>query len=69
MQDIDDEDSEDEDEADDALADPIATDRKRKSKQAEVLRRRAGEPEKPEVVEIVNMMPGFLEMLRGVFAQ
>jgi len=59
--------SEDEAEEDDN-EDPIASERKRRRKAADMLRRRAGEPEKPEVTELVGMRDGFLAMLRMVLA-
>ena len=70
--DLDDLGSEDESE-DEALeeednADPIASERKRRQKAADVLRRRAGEPVKPEVKELQGMRDGFLAMLRMVLA-
>ena len=49
-------------------ADPIASERKRRSKAADVLRRRAGEPVKPEIRELKGMRDGFLAMLRMVLA-
>lgn len=66
MQDDDDSDEEAEDEEDDA--DPIAGERKRRAKQADRLRRTAGEPVKPDVTELVGMREGFLAMLRMVLA-
>ncbi|KAI7651672.1 hypothetical protein KC318_g15534, partial [Hortaea werneckii] len=49
-------------------ADPIAAERKRRRKNQDLLRRNAGEPEKPQVQECYKMMPGFVEMLRMVLA-
>ncbi|KAI7601852.1 hypothetical protein KC343_g12675 [Hortaea werneckii] len=49
-------------------ADPIAAERKRRKKNQDLLRRNAGEPEKPKVQECYKMMPGFVEMLRMVLA-
>ncbi|KAI7703883.1 hypothetical protein KC353_g13825, partial [Hortaea werneckii] len=49
-------------------ADPIAAERKRRKKNQDLLRRNAGEPEKPQVQECYKMMPGFVEMLRMVLA-
>ncbi|KAI6816256.1 hypothetical protein KC332_g10713 [Hortaea werneckii] len=49
-------------------ADPIAAERKRRRKNQDLLRRNAGEPEKPKVQECYKMMPGFVEMLRMVLA-
>jgi hypothetical protein len=69
--DLDDLESDDESEDDaeeDDNADPITTERKRRSKAADMLRRRAGEPVKPEVTELVGMREGFLAMLRMVLA-
>ena len=66
MQDDDDSDEDEEDEEDDA--DPIAGERKRRAKQADRLRRRAGEPVKPDVTELVGLREGFLAMLRMVLA-
>lgn len=54
-------------EADDEL-DPIAAERRRRRKQQDRLRRSAGEPEKPEITEILKMQPAFLAMLRMVLA-
>ncbi|KAI5796581.1 hypothetical protein EDC01DRAFT_651940 [Geopyxis carbonaria] len=58
----------DEDEGDDALGDPITTDRKKKERRADTLRRRAGEPEKPIVEEIPKIGAKFLDALRNVLA-
>lgn len=66
MQDDDDSDEEEEDAQDDA--DPIAGERKRRAKQADRLRRTAGEPAKPDVAELVGLREGFLAMLRMVLA-
>lgn len=66
MQDDDDSDGDEDDEQDDA--DPIAGERKRRAKQADRLRRTAGEPVKPDVSELVGMREGFLAMLRMVLA-
>lgn len=62
-----DDESEDEAEEDDN-ADPITSERKRRSKAADMLRRRAGEPVKPEITELLGMRDGFLAMLRMVLA-
>ena len=59
--------SEDEGEEEDGL-DPIVGERRRKVKQKEMLRRRAGEPEKPVVVECLKLGEGFLGGLREVLA-
>jgi hypothetical protein len=51
-----------------AANDPIEAERARRIKQAdrEKLRRRAGEPEKPPVVELAKLHPDFVLMLRKV---
>ena len=64
----DDDESEDEEELDDDNADPIVSERKRRRKQADRLRRSAGEPVKPVVRELSGMREGFLSMLRMVLA-
>lgn len=56
------------DEAGDEL-DPIAAERRRRSKAQDRLRRSAGEPVKPDVVEVPKLHPGFLAMLRNVLSQ
>ena len=71
--DLDDLGSEDGSEEDDEFeeevnADPIASERRRRMKAADVLRRRAGEPEKPVVSELEGLREGFLAMLRMVLA-
>ena len=66
--DDDDDESEDEEELEDDNADPIASERKRRRKQADRLRRSAGEPIKPVVKELSGMRDGFLSMLRMVLA-
>ena len=38
-------------------------------KAAEKLRRKAGEPTKPPIVELVKLHPSFVSMLRSVLAQ
>ena len=65
---MDDEDSSDEEDEDDDL-DPIALERKRRAKKQDNLRRSAGEPQKPEVKEILKLQPSFLAMLRMVLAE
>ncbi|KAF2480404.1 hypothetical protein BDY17DRAFT_255021 [Neohortaea acidophila] len=60
--------SESEDEEDDG-GDPIAAERKRRLRRQDVLRRNAGEPEKPGIVELHKMMPQFLSMVRMVLAE
>ena len=62
----DDEVSSDESEDD---ADPIAAERKRRKRNQDILRRSAGEPVKPEIVEVVKMQPQFVSMLRMVLAE
>ena len=64
----DDDSSDEEDEAEDDL-DPIAAERKRRSKAQDKLRRTAGEPVKPPVVEVTKLKDGFLSMLRMVLAE
>ena len=59
-------DSTDEDEED---ADPIAAERKRRARRQDFLRRSAGEPVKPTIVEVTKMRDGFLSMLRMVLAE
>ena len=63
----DDESSSDESQDDDL--DPIAAERKRRAKKQDNLRRSAGEPQKPEVSEILKLQPAFLAMLRMVLAE
>ena len=58
-------DSEDEDDE----ADPIVAERKRRAKKQEVLRRTAGEPIKPPIVEVSKMKDGFVTLLRQVLAE
>lgn len=58
--------SEDEDDDD---VDPIVAERKRRSKAADLLRARAGEPVKPEVREVGAMRESFVAMLRMVLAE
>lgn len=60
--------SSDEDEAEDEL-DPIAAERRRRSKAQDRLRRSAGEPQKPAVSEVHKLQPSFLSMLRMVLAE
>ena len=61
-------DSSDEDEASDEL-DPIDAERKRRAKKADHLRRTAGEPVKPDVVEVYKLKDSFVAMLRMVLAE
>ena len=60
--------SDDEGESDDEL-DPIAAERKRRARKQDHLRRTAGEPVKPEVVEVNQLKESFLVMLRMVLAE
>lgn len=62
----DDYDSSDEDEED---LDPIVAERKRRAKTQDMLRARAGEPIKPEIVEVPRMRESFVSMLRMVLAE
>lgn len=50
-------------------ADPIAAERKRRAKRSDLLRRTAGEPIKPPIVEVGKMRESFLAMLRMVLAE
>ena len=62
-------DSEDSDEDSlDEGKDPIASERRRRTRAQDHLRRSAGEPVKPEVKELEGMREGFLSMLRMVLA-
>jgi len=54
---------------DEEIADPIAAERKRRARAQERLRRTAGEPKKPNIVELDKMHPSFLAMLRSVLAE
>ncbi|KAH8733077.1 hypothetical protein GQ44DRAFT_601285 [Phaeosphaeriaceae sp. PMI808] len=57
------------DEEDDTdIADPIEAERKKRAQTAEKLRRKAGEPKKPEIEELYKLSPGFVSMLRGVLS-
>lgn len=49
-------------------ADPIAAERKRRTKKQDHLRRSAGEPQKPEIKELNKLKEPFLGMLRMVLA-
>ncbi|KAI9052815.1 hypothetical protein LZ554_003088 [Drepanopeziza brunnea f. sp. 'monogermtubi'] len=60
--------SSDEGEEDDEL-DPIAAERKRRARKQDHLRRSAGEPVKPDVVEVGRLRESFLSMLRMVLAE
>ena len=64
----DDSESESEDDVEDGDADPIASERRRRAKVADKLRRTAGEPVKPDVRELEGLKEGFLSMLRMVLA-
>lgn len=50
------------------MDDPIAVERRRRSKKQEHLRRTAGEPAKPEITEILKLADSFSVMLRHVLA-
>lgn len=63
-----DDDSSEEDEAEDEL-DPIAAERRRRTKAQDRLRRSAGEPQKPVVTEVLKLQTSFLAMLRMVLAE
>lgn len=52
----------------DELDDPIASERRRRVKKQDQLRRTAGEPTKPEVYEILKLADPFVVMLRHVLA-
>ncbi|KAF2662724.1 hypothetical protein K491DRAFT_584733 [Lophiostoma macrostomum CBS 122681] len=54
---------------DDDTADPIEAERRRRAKTQEKLRRTAGEPKKPPIVEICKLHPSFISMLRNVLAE
>ncbi len=62
------EESSDEGEEDDEL-DPIEAERKRRTRKQDHLRRSAGEPVKPVVVEVYKLKESFLSMLRMVLAE
>jgi hypothetical protein len=59
----------DEDLDDEDIADPIEAERKKRAQTAEKLRRKAGEPKKPQIEELYKLSPSFVSMLRGVLAQ
>ncbi|KAJ5594060.1 uncharacterized protein N7459_000268 [Penicillium hispanicum] len=61
-------DSSDEGTDEDELDDPIASERRRRIKKQDQLRRTAGEPVKPEVHEILKLADPFVVMLRYVLA-
>ncbi|KAH7076654.1 hypothetical protein BKA63DRAFT_287109 [Paraphoma chrysanthemicola] len=54
---------------DEDIADPIEAERKKRALTAEKLRRKAGEPKKPQIEELYKLSPSFVDMLRGVLAQ
>jgi hypothetical protein len=66
-----DEESSSESEGEDELeaVDPIGAERKRRMKERERLRSRAGEPKKPQISELKKLHPGFLSMVRSVLAE
>ncbi|MBE3045632.1 hypothetical protein IMZ48_24415 [Candidatus Bathyarchaeota archaeon] len=49
--------------------DPIEAERRRRAKKQDKLRRRAGEPDKPDITEIHKMQEHFIIMLREVLAE
>ncbi|KAJ6087167.1 hypothetical protein N7467_006081 [Penicillium canescens] len=61
-------DASDEDTEDEDMDDPIAVERRRRTKKQDQLRRTAGEPVKPEVTEILKLGEPFVVMLRHVLA-
>ncbi|KAF2869301.1 hypothetical protein BDV95DRAFT_498709 [Massariosphaeria phaeospora] len=63
-----DDDDEDSDLEEENMADPIEAERLHRAKVAEKLRRKAGEPKKPNIVEITKLHPSFVGMLRSVLA-
>ncbi|KFY41538.1 hypothetical protein V495_04894 [Pseudogymnoascus sp. VKM F-4514 (FW-929)] len=63
-----DEDVEDEEDDDDEL-DPITAERKRRARRQDILRRTAGEPQKPEVSEVHKLQDNFVSMLRMVLSE
>jgi hypothetical protein len=65
---IDDEESES-DLDDEEIQDPIEAERKRRVKLQEKLRRSAGEPKKPPIVELRKLDKRFVDMLRSVLAE
>ena len=60
--------SEVESDAEDGQGDPLASERRRRAKVADKLKRSAGEPVKPEIKELEGLREGFLSMLRMVLA-
>ncbi|KAK0734841.1 hypothetical protein B0T26DRAFT_634887 [Lasiosphaeria miniovina] len=66
----DEEDSDSEaDQEDEEEMDPIDAERSRRAKKQDRLRRTAGEPKKPEVIEVHKFKDNFLSMLRMVLAE
>lgn len=63
----DDDDEDDEEEEDDEL-DPITAERKRRARKQDHLRRRAGEPQKPDISEVYKLQENFVSMLRMVLS-
>ncbi|KAJ5922435.1 hypothetical protein N7516_010138 [Penicillium verrucosum] len=61
-------DASDEDSGDENVDDPIAVERRRRTKKQDQLRRTAGEPVKPDVTEILKLADPFGAMLRHVLA-
>ena len=59
----------DEESDDSEIMDPIASERKRRVKRQDHLRRTAGEPVKPVVRELAGLKEGFVSMLRMVLAE
>ena len=68
ISDAEDDSSSEDEEAIDEL-DPIAAERRRRVKAQDRLRRSAGEPVKPEVLEVLKLSDGFLSMLRMVLSE
>ena len=48
---------------------PIVAERKRRARKQDHLRRTAGEPQKPPVLELLKLKDGFVTMLRMVLAE
>ncbi|TKA75288.1 hypothetical protein B0A49_04030 [Cryomyces minteri] len=65
----DDDDDDESESEDDGGGDVIAAERRRRRRQQERLRRTAGEPRKPEVLELRRLGEGFVAMLRMVLAE
>jgi hypothetical protein len=65
----DDDDEETSESEDDDGDDPIGAERKRRQRRQDMLKRTAGEPVKPEIVELYKMTPSFLSMLRMTLAE